>query len=503
MQLNEIFLISSIKKEQIGENMEFVSIQFNADEPIYLQLSQQIQMEIDRVKPPPGEKLPPIRKLALALGINNGTVVRAYKDLERKGFVYAKKGSGYEIIRHTDAIEALRFSVNHKVVSNLKHQDINFASATPDPKVFPVETFKACLNHVLDRDQGYAFEYQEGGGYPPLRESLCTYLKKEKGIDLNPSQIFVVSGAQQGLDLISKAYIHPEDIVLTEMPTYPGAAHVFASRGAKVIGVSLEQDGIKISELENYVAIHRPKIFYLMSRYQNPTACCYTRQKLKQILKLAEKYHFFIVEDDSLSELVYDKKSQEETADLLYGHSQVITIKSFSKLLMPGLRIGFLIAPETEQTLILQAKYVSDISSAGLLQRAVDIYFRSGQFWSHLEMMRANYFENYVTMKQALTIFKQKGISFNDSRGGLFFWVHFPDTVPVYELQKRCAAQGVRFISGHRFYHPGSMKNGLVNAARFSFAAVQTQEIETGIAMVQNCVEEILEERRKESYQLP
>lgn len=484
--------------------MNIVSIQFNEHEAIYLQLSQHIQREIARVKPAIGEKLPPIRTLAKVLGINNGTVVRAYKDLELKGFVHAKRGSGYEIIRYTDAIESVQLAVmNPDVCENQKARKINFASATPNPSMFPIETFKACFNHVLDRDQGYAFEYQEGSGYAPLRKSLCTYLKKEKDVQISHEQVLIVSGAQQGLDIVSKAYIQAGDKVLTESPTYTGAVCVFESRGAKVLGVRMDADGVNLQDLEHMIAKHRPKLFYMMSHYQNPTTVCYSKYKVKKILALAEKYDFLIVEDDSLSELSYVNCEKNEVSAQLYGHLRVITIKSFSKLLMPGLRIGFLIVPTSELLSILQAKYVSDISSSGFIQRTVDIYFRSGRWTTHLESMKACYKENYKVMKEELTTLKEKGVTFVDPKGGVFFWVHFPKNISAYELQRRCLAKDVQFVSGHFFSVQVEGEKYEPNAIRMSFAAVQTAEIFAGFQVIRACIEEMLEEKKRESYGLP
>ena len=486
--------------------MNIVSIQFNGVEPLYIQLSREIQRQIYEHKPKKGCKLPPIRQLAGQLAINNGTVVRAYKDLEQKGFVQARVGSGYHIIRHTDAMERVDLKeIPYGEREDLHKQQMNFASATPNPSMFPVETFKECLNYVLERDQGYAFEYQEGSGYLPLRESLCAYFLQEKSIHIEPEDVVIVSGAQQGIDMIAKTYLQEGDFVLTENPTYTGAVRIFESRGAKVVGIPMDREGMQILALESAIIQNRPKLLYMMSRYQNPTTVCYSKHKIKQILALAKKYNFFIIEDDSLSELSYRKEEKDEISQLMYGHEKVITIKSFSKLLMPGLRIGFLILPHTEVPPVLQAKYVTDISTSGFIQRTVDIYFRSGRWAAHLEGMKARYEENYQVMKCALISLRELGVSYTDPQGGVFFWLKLPKQILVYELQRRCIAKNVQFAAGYFFSlkTDGGDESLTDYAVRLSFAAVQPSEIEAGIAVIRSCMEEMSEERRRENYSLP
>lgn len=489
--------------------MNIVSIQFAGKAPVYQQLSAHIQKQISELKPEIGSRLPSIRLLAKQFGINNGTVVRAYKDLEQKGFVHGKKGSGYTIVRHTDAMEIICLKDTPLLQSQIdegSRRKLNFASATPNPSMFPVETFKECLNYVLERDQGYAFEYQEGSGYLPLRESLCAYFLQEQAVQLDPAQVVIVSGAQQGIDMIAKTYIQAGDTVLTENPTYPGAIRAFESRGAQIIGIPMDQDGMKLLDLETAIMANRPKLLYMMSRYQNPTSICYSKHKIKQILSLAKKYDFIIIEDDSLSELSYQKEMKDEISRMIYGHERVIVVKSLSKLLMPGLRMGFLILPQTELASVLRAKYVTDISSSGFMQRTVDIYFRSGRWGAHLESMRALLYENYQAMKKELEALSSYGVTYCDPKGGVYFWLYFPLSISVYELQRRCSAVGVQFVSGHFFTvkNNGDEELGKANEAiRFSFAAVHKDEISKGIAILKQCIEDMLEEQRREKYRLP
>ena len=304
--------------------------------------------------------------------------------------------------------------------TTMKESCINFSSASPHPAIFPTDSFKYCLDQVIDRDKGFAFGYQEANGFMPLREVLAEYLEKTHRIHTSPSHIQIVSGAQQGIDIIAKSCLNAGDYVVTETPTYNGATDAFKSRSSRIVTVELTPFGIDLIEFEKKVNVCKPKLVYVMTKFQNPTTLCYAPHTLKQLLILAEKYNFYLVEDDSTSELSYTDRAPY-SLKAFDTQDRVIYIKSFSKLLMPGLRIGFLVIPDALLDRFTKTKQMTDIASSGLIHRSLDLFFRTHKWEEHLSYMKAIYSGKYELMLSQLESLKALGVTFNIPNGGLCF----------------------------------------------------------------------------------
>ena len=468
-----------------------IQLDKNKSEAMYLQIANQVATMIQHQQLEGGRSLPSIRKLATLLEVNNVTIVSAYKHLETLGLVIAKKGSGYYVKEKQiipPSIPSPKLSMQQITSQHLhlEHNQINFASATPEPSIFPIASFKHYLNYVLDRDQGYAFGYQESNGYEPLRESLCQYLKRHQKLEVSPNSIQIVSGAQQGIDIIGKTLLGSGDCVFVEDPTYTGALAVFKSRDVLIKGISLECDGLNLHELESTLFYHRPKLLYIMTRYQNPSTVTYSEHKLKRLIELAELYDFYIVEDDSMSELCYEPDAKPLSLKRWDQNNRVIYIKSFSKLMMPGLRIGFIIVPPTIATEVMNAKHHTDISSSGLIQRTVDLYLREGQWDEHINQMRLIYKEKYRLMLRQLNSLRDVGIDFTIPGGGLHFWVKLPNDITSEELSDYCQAHSLLILPGALF-NPEDNAN-LNQYIRLSFAACTNEDITKGMSILRQAL---------------
>lgn len=461
----------------------------NKSIPMYLQLANQLQQLIETKQLSPGSSLPSIRKLATFLGVNTVTIVSAYKHLETKELIQAKKGSGYFILEKEPSQQPPIIK-NHSTPSiahqhlQLGENEINFASATPDPSVFPITAFKKYLNIVLDRDQGYVFGYQESNGYAPLRESLCLFLKKNYSINTSPDYLQIVSGAQQGIDIIAKAILNSKDHIIVECPTYTGALAAFSSREVTIHEVSIEEDGLDVDELETLIQTYQPKLLYLMSKFQNPSTISYSQEKINKIIELAEKYNFYIVEDDSMSEICFNSDSSSKSFKSSDPYQRVIYIKSFSKLLMPGLRIGFMVVPPQLAMSILNAKHHTDISSSGLIQRTVDLYLREGDWTQHITQMKNIYEKKYHLMLLKLQKLKQYGICFHEPNGGLHFWVKLPSYLDAKTLCEVCQQHSLLVMPGSTFTanHADQMKQYI----RLSFAACSEEQLIKGMNILEH-----------------
>lgn len=442
-------------------------------EPLYQQLFEQIRTLIVNGTLLPGEKLPPIRSLSERLGVNNVTVINAYKALESNGYAYSKAGSG-TFVRPSRSLPPSMI-VGTKLTGIISPDEeclIDFSTSTPNAELFPIGDFKDVLNQVLDRDGGKAFSYQEPQGYYPLREALQSYFKDNK-ISSKLEDIHIISGAQQGIDIAAKTTVGFNDTIAIESPTYAGAIAVFRSRGANIVEIPMEEDGINTEELEQVLKSTRVKLIYVMTSYQNPTGVSYSEDKKLQLLYLAHKYDTYILEDDYLSELSFSNRATMPIK-ALDGDDRVIYIKSFSKIFMPGPRLGALIAPSVLTSGMLSSKQTTDISSSSLMQRAFDLYLRKKRWHSHILYMQEAYKERYEAMKRAI---KEEfpEAEYMDPRGGIHMWVKTPVDSSVLGAAAR--RMGVVIAPGSVFY----VDERKSNYFRLSFAAEDKQSIENGI----------------------
>jgi DNA-binding transcriptional MocR family regulator len=458
---------------------EWITIDRNSQEPMYLQVYEGIKNLIENGTLKGDDKLPAIRSFAQKLDVNNVTIVNAYKLLEQKGYIYSKVGSG-TFVRgsKTPTNEEGKAHVVHMIEQGyvkMGHNEVNFSTSTPNPKLFPVQEFKEVLNEVLDRDGGFAFGYQEAQGYYPLRESIRDYLE-ENGISTKTENIHVISGAQQGIDIVSKALIAFNDTIIVESPTYTGALAAFKSRGANIVEIPIREDGIDTKEVEEALKNLNVKLIYIMSSFQNPTGVSYSEDKKIQLLYLAEKYNTYLLEDDYLSELrFYGEKSMPIKS--IDANNRVIYLKSFSKIFMPGIRLAFLVAPDLISNGILSAKHTSDISTSSLMQRAFDLYLRKKKWEHHIDMMWGIYKERYDLLVREL---KEKApfIEFNEPYGGIHIWAKTDIESSI--LSSIAKQKGVLIAPGRVFYFDDRQNNYF----RISFAGTELDEISQGVELL-------------------
>lgn len=471
----------------------FVSIQLdkNRKTPLYQQLGDALYEFIQNGILKPNMKLPTIRKLASQLKINNVTVVNAYKYLENKGIVYAQMGSGTYVsplpleALSSPIIQEPNKDIQLKQITMTKNT-INFASISPTTDMFPVDDFKLVLNEVLDRDRGDAFSYQESQGYDRLREAIGDYLENY-GIHATQDKIQIISGAQQGIDILSKALLQFGDTLFVEKPTYHGAIAAFQSRGARIVEVPLESDGMDTSILEDYLKLYHPKFIYIMPYYQNPTGYSYSLKKKRIILDLAEKYNIYIIEDDYLSDLNYSKQPNIPLKALDH-RNRVIYIKSFSKILMPGLRLGFLVVPKTLLDYILSAKHTTDISTSSFIQRVFDLYLRKELWKKHIGKICDIYEKRYNTLTNSLDNYLKDYMTYTPPQGGLSIWVKFKEEISVSSLCDLLLSRDVILTPGSLF----SITQDSFSSIRISFAAVDEEQIEKGVKKIKDVIENMI-----------
>ena len=457
-----------------------IDLDRNSTVPIYQQIGDELFNRIEKGVYKANEKLPAIRKLAEQTAVNNVTIINAYRYLESKKVVYSRLGSGFYVseVLQNDSGEIPILSDYNKFnqIDNYKKDVINFANTVASQELFPVEKFKAIFSEVLERDGGEAFTYQDSQGYEPLRESLCDYFE-EYGIKTSADKLLIVSGAQQGLDIVSKVMISAGDTIFVEKPTYNGALGSFLSRTAQIVEIPIDVDGINIAQLEGYLRSYSPKFIYLMTHYQTPTCISYSTNKKRQILELANKYNVYIIEEDNQIEFNY---SGEKTTPLkaLDYKNKVVYIKSFSKILMPGLRVGCMVLPKKILQNVLNAKYTSDVATSGFIQRALDLFLRKQEFNSYIKNTTPIFQERYTIMKNSIDKYLSNKVKYVEPNGGLNFWLEIKNkSINIEQLCNELAGRGVIVIPGSMY----SLQSENIPYIRLSFSNVDKTKIEKGI----------------------
>ncbi|WP_372713211.1 PLP-dependent aminotransferase family protein [Ilyobacter sp.] len=465
-------------------------VEKRAGNKLYIQVFEGIKKMIENGEFERDQKLLTIRAASLVLSVNSSTIVKAYDILEKDGYLYKIVGSGCYVASEK-LPEKFHFEEEGDHGINYSQLDlgevINFASATPSSELFPLKDFKEAINTVLERDGGDVFSYQDPKGYGPLREEISRYLNEK---NIKTDNIQIVSGSQQAIDIIGKMLIKPGDKIIVEGPTYSGAVSSFKKAGAHIITIPLEKDGMDMKKLKSALEKERGiKFIYTMMNYHNPTGICWSDRKKEKLLKTAHKNNVFIVEDDCMSEIHYGDHTPSSLKSI-DQKEKVIYIKSFSKIFMPGLRLAFMALPRELSEMAVSVKYMADISSSGLNQRAFHHYMRKGCIYNHLDTIREIFSQRYILMKKEIRNIPQIKIVY-EAEGGLFFWVKIPEWMDSEKFYNIALRRGVAFLPGRVFYQ----KNDPSPYLRMSFAGVNEGEIKTGMRYFKEAFEEYLGKR--------
>lgn len=460
---------------------KFFEVDFEEEIPKYIQIANHIKILIDNKKINDGEKLPTIRELADFLNVNKVTIVNAYKKLQNEGYAYQKVGSGtYAKRKEVGNLFSREYSKALKKMNTLESVDIiDFTGESNEEFYFPIDDFKNVINKVLERDGAKALIGKEALGYEKLRKTINKNFWENK-LDLN--NILIVTGAQQGIDIISKAIVNINDNVIVEKPTYAGALSVFKWRKANIFEVEIEEDGINIEAFEEILKKNKISCFYTMSYFHNPTGVSYSLEKKLKLLELANKYDFYIIEDDYLSELIYDENIKYEPFKKLDKYDRVIYLKSFSKVFLPGIRLGYLVAPTSFRESIQISKVNTDAATSSLMQRALELYISEGYFIKHIEIQNSYYKERYNLMKSLIEENLLDKVKYIDPKGGLYFYLILKNKeINTREIFYKLKNKGVYVTPGEIFFKEDSLGKDIL---RISFAKVNKEKILEGIKLI-------------------
>jgi len=362
---------------------------------------------------------------------------------------------------------------------------ISFAGGFPDSAMFDVEGLKEASARALAEEAGGALQYGATEGYEPLRTQLSAFMKT-KGVEVDPSGLIVTTGSQQALDLLGKTLISPGDKVIVEGPTFLATIQCFRLYGAQLISAPVDADGVRTDELEKLIAEHNPKFVYLIPTFGNPSGALLSLERRRKVLELAVKYKTLMVEDDPYGDLYFDQPPPPSimalSKEVPGSRDLLVHCGSLSKVLSPGLRIGWMIGPAELLAKATMCKQFSDAHTSTFAQATAGQYLKSGRMPATLDNVRKVYGERARAMGAALKRELGDAIAFTQPGGGLFFWARLTGAggklADANVFAKRAIEKKVAFVPGAPFF----ADRPDVATLRLSFATANVEKIEEGVA---------------------
>ncbi|HEY52788.1 MAG TPA: PLP-dependent aminotransferase family protein [Caldilineae bacterium] len=437
--------------------------------PLYQQIKQGIVAAIERGELPPSTRLPATRVLARQLGVNRVTVVTAYAELAAEGYIDSHVGRGSFVLdRAMGGDEAVNppslrrpsdwtaHNFNREMMRLARRPDIlSFAPGMPATDLLPDDDYRLALNTVLRRDGPAVLQYGLVEGYPPLHAAIVKELA-EFGILAEPEQLLVTSGTEQGLALILRTLLRPGDAILIEQPTYMHVLDLLAGSGIQAYPVACDEQGVRPELLSDLILRHRPKLLYLTPTYQNPTGACMPLTRRRQLLDLTTEHDLLVLEDDVYRHLWLDRPSPPPLRALAPSDNVIYT-SGYSKCLLPGARIGYLLPPARLLPVLAASHQTLDITATELHQRALAVILGQERFSAHLVRLREAHRRRRQAMLDALARYMPSETHWTHPRGGLYLWVQLPTTGPsATTLYVHALELGIAFAPGHLFFMPSS-----------------------------------------------
>jgi DNA-binding transcriptional MocR family regulator len=467
---------------------------------LYRQIADQIKDQISSQRLPPGARLPTIRQLAQELGVTRVTVQNAYDELQAEGWIESTIGRGTFVSTRVQGHRQLHsygqpLTPDAVITDMLQGHDVlgvrSLASASPDAQLFPADEFWATLDD-LRAEVATMVSYGASQGVPALRIELANMLR-DRAIDVTPDEILVTNGVTQAVSLVTAALCRPGDVVLVEQPTYVGFLHTLRAQGVQPVGVPLDAEGPEISVLERLALQHRPRFLYTVPTFQNPTGICISAERRQALLALAIRYGFLIVEDDLYARLAYD----EPVPPPIFAEDQsgsVVYATSFSKTLMPGLRLGCVVAPPPLHQKLLSLRRGNDLCGPTLLQHVLARFLQSGGLKKHLRRVLPIYRERRDLF---LTVMQQQmppGVTWTKPKGGFCSWLTLPRTPAIADLYQTAIQQGWLFAPGDVFLAEPSANSHL----RICFGSQPPTTLRNGIQALAHLIRERLEQSSRQ-----
>jgi DNA-binding transcriptional MocR family regulator len=463
-------------------------------DPVYLQIRDHIGRLIRAGALQPGDRLPSIRTMAEDVQVNKLTVIEAYGVLEADGLIHARPGAGYfvnsevcpspqrnstfapaqEVLIPSD--QDMSFYNLYTTSMQVQQQPDTIDFTCGVPRSEGLEDLQRIARRASGQLASNLFGYEFPQGQPTLRKQI-TQMLVQQGLEVSPDQLIITTGSMQGLSLTIQHHVQPGDWVIVESPTFHGALAILKDLGAKVIGIPMTAEGMNLDLLEQYLQSHRPKLIYTMSTLHNPTGLTTSLAHRQQLLALAEQYNCPILEDNAYEGLNFEPVPAPIKA--LDRRDSVIFLGTFSKTLIPGLRVGYMVVTGATYQRMVERKLLSDLTCSSISQAIVSEYLASGHFRRHLNRTRSQNLQTRNVMLRSLEQHFPTEASWTVPKGGIFLWVHLPAHLSMREISHKALAEQVLVSAGSPFFPD---QQGYP-AMRLSFSHTP-EDIERGVAIL-------------------
>ncbi|HBE78618.1 MAG TPA: PLP-dependent aminotransferase family protein [Firmicutes bacterium] len=487
------------------EQIVNITIDRESTTPIYLQIKHQIQEQILSGKLAADFPLPPERKLAESLGVNRTTVFNAYQELKADGLIASHVGRGTIVISTNDgagnsgshpspllwrqlfseSASRARDSLLGNILQMVsRHDIISFAAGVPAQELEPVDVIRDLQTQVLKDGGQAAFLHTPVEGHHPLRESIVKLLESRE-INVSLDELIVLSGSQQGLDIASRIFLESGDVVIVEEPTFFCALQTFRAAGARIVGVPIDENGMRMDALKPLIEKYRPKLIYTIPNFQNPSGVVMNLERRLEMLDLAYHYQIPILEDDPYGLLRYEGKAVPPLKALdRLGY--VMYLSTFSKILCPGFRVGWMAAPKPVIRQFAWVKQNMDLHTSSLSQCLLDRFCRENYFSNHLKTLNQRYLQRRNIMLRALERYAMPDIFWNTPQGGYYIWCCLSEDVNTTQLLTKATEHRVAYVPGEAFYNDGQGQNYL----RLNFSYPAVDQIDIGIKKLMQVIQE-------------
>jgi len=466
--------------------------------PVYRQIAEGVVVAAKGGKIEPGHRLPPTRDLARDLGVNRQTVVAAYDYLAAEGLVSSHTGKGTFLISPSEpgrtkeatiprtpwqpafsrAVEGSKVGGLLSVYQTAIRSDgISFAGSYPAPELMPVEAFGRAMNRTLRDGAEQFMTYGPTAGHLPLREQIASQMR-EAGSTIDTDDLLITNGAQQAIGLVFHTFLERGDTVVIEEPTYTGALSVLGSIGARVVTVPVDEGGMRPDLLAIALERHRPRLLYVQPTFQNPTTAVMNEARRHELLELAARNRTMVLEDDWAHGVRFSGRELPTLHALDPDH--VIYVSTFSKKLLPGLRVGWVAARPAIMERLIALKQIRDCGTSPLLQAALHVFLDGGGLATHLQRVLPAYHERRDCMLQAMERYFPEEVARTRPEGGLFIWVTLPRNLDGEELFQAAQSRGVIYNKGELFHSNADGSHTL----RMTYSTASPSQIETGVKIL-------------------
>ena len=481
--------------------MEEILLTRDSETPLYRQLHAAVALLIKDGRIAQGERLPSVRQLARELHVSLITVVQAYQVLAADGLVQAIVGRGtfsggphpsqYPVVSRETAhalegtewqsslpvhlraprVTAMESLLRPAVRSNV----ISLAGGIPDPTLFPVRALGRMWHRALAVEDPKFLQYGSPQGDPNLRGWIAGHCSSV-GIGARPDDVLITSGSQQAIDVVARTFVAPGDHVLVESPTFLTALDVFEGRGANLIGVPVDTDGMRVDVAAALVERYRPRLIYTIPTAHNPTGVAMSEERRRRLASIARQHNLLVLEDDTCSEFCYDGEAPSAVKAYDSG-GHVLFARSFSKTVIPGLRVGCLVGHGPVMARLIEAKLVMDRFTSPLIQRTLWRYLSSKQYGRDLRVAKDTYRRRRDTVLRVLEASMPAGVTWTRPTAGFNLWLTMPEDISAREAFNEALKEGVACGLGDLFLPHTPPPSGM----RLSFADKPEEVLAEGV----------------------